>query len=101
MIQMPSLLTNIPWIVKILGTLTLILVLNRMLRNLIVSVLIGTLALAFLSGHPLETIFNIAWTCFSFADNILLLEVIFQVICLSEHMCYNHWLDFLGTEGLP
>jgi len=83
---MPSLLTNIPWIVKILGTLTLILVLNRMLRNLIVSVLIGTLALAFLSGHPLETIFNIAWTRFSSADNIFLLVVIFQVICLSEQM---------------
>lgn len=79
-------LTGIPWIIKILGTLTLILVLNRLLKNLIVSVFIGILTLAILSGHPLTAALNIAWTRFSSVDNIFLLIVIFQVICLSEQM---------------
>jgi len=75
-----------PVILKVLGTLALILVLNRFCRHLVVSVSVGAVVLAFWSGHSAGEAARIAWRQFSSASNLLLMLIIFQVIYLSSQM---------------
>ncbi|NLW55910.1 MAG: DUF401 family protein [Firmicutes bacterium] len=79
-------ISNIPWIVKILSTLGVILVANRLFKNLSLAVVIGTLALALLSGHSTATFLSISSnTLFSWA-NLSLLIAIAQINFLSAQM---------------
>jgi len=75
-----------PVLVKVLATLGLILLLNRLVKELLVSVLLGTLVLGLWFGHGLPAIGGIAWRRFSETDNLLLIVVLLQVIWLSTLM---------------
>lgn len=75
-----------PVLVKVLATLTLILALNRLVKELLLSVLAGTLLLGLWFGHGLPVIGGVAWRRFSEPDNILLAVVLLQVIWLSSLM---------------
>jgi len=77
---------SVPIIVKVLGALSLILVINRFSKRLVVSVLVATLVLAFWSGHSAPRAAEIAWTRLSSASNLFLLLIVFQVIWLSSQM---------------
>ena len=81
-----DLILNIPFIIKIIATLIIILVTNKLSKNLIISVIVGTLILAFWSGHSIFNVFHISWARFSSTNNILLMIIIFQVIWLSSQM---------------
>ncbi|MFH2000942.1 MAG: DUF401 family protein [Planctomycetota bacterium] len=73
-------------IIKVLGSLALILVINALCRQLLVSVLLGTLGLALWCGHSAGATWWIAWERFSSADNLCLMVVILQVTWLSGQM---------------
>ena len=79
-------LLNVPTLVKVLGSLALILVVNRLARNLLVSVLAGTAALALWSGAPAGTLAGIAWRRVSEPSTLGLVVAIFLVIWLSGQM---------------
>ncbi len=75
-----------PILVKILVSFTVILVANRFLRNLAVSILIGSAVLAAWSGHGLVPSLGIAWEMFSSIDNVSLMVVVLLIIWLSGQM---------------
>jgi len=75
-----------PILLKILVSLALILVSNKLLKNLSYAVLLGTLTLALWSGHSLAGMAEIAGRRFLSLDNGALLVVIFFVIWLSSQM---------------
>ncbi|HUU09467.1 MAG TPA: DUF401 family protein [Phycisphaerae bacterium] len=75
-----------PVLVKVVGSLALILVVNRFVRNLAVSVAAGTAALGLWSGQPVGTVLDVAWARLASADNLCLLVTIFLVIWLSSQM---------------
>lgn len=77
---------NIPIIAKILISLGVILVGNKVFKNLSIAVLLGSLLLAVWSGHSLPAIGKIAGERFFSIDNASLLVVIFLVIWLSSQM---------------
>ncbi len=76
----------VPFLIRILVTLSLILLLNRKLDNLILATLGGTILLAFWCGHDIFSILSISWTRVSSPENLLLVVVILQVIWLSSMM---------------
>jgi len=75
-----------PAIVKALGALSLILLINGLCRRLLVAVLAGALALALWCGHSPAAAAHIAWVRLSSTSNLLLLLVVFQVLWLSSQM---------------
>jgi integral membrane protein (TIGR00529 family) len=79
-------LFDVPVLFRVLVSLGLILVLNRLLRQLSLAVGIGTVLLALWCGHGATDIGRIAWARFSSADNMFLLFVVFQIIWLSSQM---------------
>jgi integral membrane protein (TIGR00529 family) len=79
-------LLQAPVLVKVLATLGLILLANRLLKELLSSVLIGTVVLGLWFGHGLPGIGAIAWRRFSEADNLLLAAVLLLVVWLSALM---------------
>jgi hypothetical protein len=83
---MLDVLLEAPVIVKVLGTLALILAANRFCRHLFVSVTVGAIVLAFWSGYSAREAAGVAWWRFSSASNLLLMLIIFQVIWLSSQM---------------
>jgi integral membrane protein (TIGR00529 family) len=79
-------LLSLPAMVKVLGTLTLILIINWIARNLMAAIAAGALLLGLWSGQSLPEVGRIAWARFSSLDNVLLMVVICQVIWLSSLM---------------
>ena len=79
-------LLGAPVIVKVLGSLTFILVLSRFLKELTVSVVAGTLLLAWWCGQSPGATARIVWLGLSSTDTLLLVAVVFQVIWLSSQM---------------
>jgi hypothetical protein len=75
-----------PVIVKVLGSLGLILLMTRFCKHLIVALVVGTVVLAFWSGHSPQDAMATAWGRFWSADNFLLMAVVFSVIWLSSQM---------------
>jgi len=75
-----------PVLVKVVGSLAMILVVYRFWRNLLASVAIGTAALALWIGQPWGVILQVAGARLASADNLLLLANIFLVIALSSEM---------------
>ena len=75
-----------PVIVKILVSLTVILVINKAVKNLSFSMVIGILAIAFWSGQPLSAAADITWKRFWSLDNGMLSAIIILVIWLSSQM---------------
>ena len=76
----------IPVLIKILVSLSIILVVNRLIKNLALSILAGTSVLAIWSGHSFATIASISWNEFYSLDNAMLSAIIFLVIWLSSQM---------------
>lgn len=76
----------IPVLVKILISLTIFLIVNKVIKNLSLSILIGTVTLAIWSGHSISAIGKITWTEFYSVDNAMLSAIIFLVIWLSSQM---------------
>ena len=91
------LLMNAPVVVKILISLAIILVGNRIFKNLSISLIGGIVVLALWSGHSLRGAGRIAWDMFSSIDQIFLYIVIFLVIGLSTQMKKNGTIDRLVT----
>lgn len=81
-----QILPGLPWIFKALGSLGIILLINNLAKNLTLSVTLGALTLAILSGHSFIDIFNIASDCLFSMNNILMMIVIAQVYWLSNQM---------------
>jgi len=79
-------LLNVPTLAKVLGSLALILVVNRLARNLLASVLAGTAALALWSGAPAADLAGAAWRRVSDPTTLGLVGAIFLVIWLSGQM---------------
>jgi uncharacterized protein len=77
---------EIPVLIKILFSLSIILVVNKFIKNLAISILSGTVTLAVWSGHSISTIGSITWTEFYSIDNAMLSAIIFLVIWLSSQM---------------
>jgi hypothetical protein len=75
-----------PALVKVLGTLAAILLVNRFSRQLILSIGVGALVLAAWSGQAPTDMVRIASERLSSLDTLLLLVVICQVIWLSSQM---------------
>jgi hypothetical protein len=73
-------------LVKVLASLALILLLNRLVKELLISVLAGTLLLGLWFGHGLPAVGAIAWARFREPDNLLLIAVLLLVIWLSSLM---------------
>lgn len=76
----------VPVLIKILVSLSIILIVNKAIKNLAVSILAGTVTLAIWSGHSVSTIGSIAWEEFYSIDNAMLSAIIFLVIWLSSQM---------------
>ena len=75
-----------PALVKVLGSLGLILVVNLRLRRLGPSLVVGTVVLALWSGHGPAAIGRIAWGMASSESHCSLLAVTFLVVWLSSQM---------------
>jgi integral membrane protein (TIGR00529 family) len=77
---------TVPVILKIVLSLTLILVLNKIVRNLAASVAAGALLIAVWSGQTLESALGIAGDRILSFDNLALMLLISMVISLSSQM---------------
>jgi integral membrane protein (TIGR00529 family) len=83
---MVDILFEIPYVVRVIASLLLILVINKYLKQLSVSIFAGTVVLAFWTGHTISSAGTVAWTRMSSADSLLLMLIIFQIIWLSSQM---------------
>ena len=81
-----DILLNIPVLIKILVSLSIILVANRFIRNLIISMCIGTAVLAFWTGHSALNILATIKTTVISLDYIMLLIMASMIIVLSSQM---------------
>lgn len=79
-------LLSVPTLAKVLASLGLILAVNRLARNLTVSILAGTLVLGVWSGRPAGALAETAWGRFASADNLCLMATVVLVIWLSSQM---------------
>ncbi len=77
---------SLPVLVKVFGSLAVILILNRFLKNLLISATAGTVILGLWTGHFGGEFVDIAWKRFSSPDNLLLMTVVLLVIWLSSQM---------------
>jgi len=87
-----------PVLVKVVGSLALILIVNRVVRNLSVSVAAGTLALGLWTGYPASVVLGAAWARLRSVDQLCLLGTVFLVIWLSSQMAAAGVLeDLVGS----
>jgi integral membrane protein (TIGR00529 family) len=75
-----------PYLLRVLGSLAAILVVNKLTRQLTLSMIIGTLLLAVWCGHSPAAVLHIAGAHALSRSNLLLMVVIMQVIWLSSQM---------------
>jgi hypothetical protein len=73
-------------ILRILVSLSLILVVQKLTRQLAAAVAAGALLLGLWSGHSGEALLAISWNRLASADNLLLMLIIVLVIWLSSQM---------------
>ncbi|MCK4761786.1 MAG: DUF401 family protein [Candidatus Aminicenantes bacterium] len=79
-------LFNIPYVLRVLLSLVVIMAFNKLLKQLLVSLILGTLCLALWCGHSFDTIGAIAFARAFELDNLLLMLLVAQVIWLSTQM---------------
>lgn len=75
-----------PVTITVLFSLLIILILNKMLKNLFWSVAAATCFLVLVNGYPIETIGSTAWARLSSIHNLFLALVVCQIIWLSRQM---------------
>lgn len=83
---MVSVLLSAPVLVKVIGSLGLILIINLLRVQLVYAIPLGTLALALWCGHSASVVAGIAGHALIDIDTVMLLLVIYQVIGLSAQM---------------
>lgn len=93
-----DMLLSAPALVKVLFSLGLILIINRVSRSLPLSILAGTVLLAFWAGHNLESFAAIAWARLSERDNLFLMLIIFLIIWMSAQMAETGIMNSLVTS---
>jgi len=98
---MAEIILGTPVLIKILTSLTLIIIINKKLSNQVIAVLCGTVLLAVWAGHSFQTAIAIAADRFTSMDNIFLLVVIIFIISLSSQMKETGIMDDLvhGITG--
>ncbi|MBN1899205.1 MAG: DUF401 family protein [Spirochaetes bacterium] len=77
---------HIPYIIRVLVSLLVILAAHKLFKKLWLAVLVGTLLLAFWIGHSPASLWAISWQRAVSLNNVLLMAIIFQVIWLSSQM---------------
>ncbi len=95
---MAEYLLNVPVLIKILVSLTVIITVNKLLSNQILGVLAGTIILSVWSGHTAAGILSISWERTSDINNIFLLIVVTIIIVLSSQMKETNIMNDLVTS---
>lgn len=90
-----DLLMDAPVLVKVLGSLGVILALNTHFKRLAVSLCAGTLFLALWCGHGPASMGLVLWQYMVSWDNLLLLVIIWQVTSLGSQMSATGVMDEL------
>ncbi|NLY91541.1 MAG: DUF401 family protein [Firmicutes bacterium] len=80
------LLPELPWLVKILASLGVILLANRILKRLTLSMAIGTLLLTLFAGHSTAGIISITYNRLFNLTHLNFILVIAQIYWLSQQM---------------
>jgi uncharacterized protein len=93
-----SVLVSAPVIVKILLSLAVILVVNKLTNNLLIALIAGALTIGFWSGHTVTAVASIAWGRFFSIDNAMLLLVVVLIIWLSSQMSKTGVMDDLVSS---
>jgi len=75
-----------PTLVKVLCSLGVILIVSQLSRQLLLSIVVGTLTLALWTGHSPASICMITLNRIASTNTIMLLLVVFQVMWLSNQM---------------
>ena len=83
---MPEWIQQTPVILKVLGSLLVILLVNSATKRLLAAAVVGTLCLAVWLGFPAGDAVAIAWSRLASTRNTCLLAIIFQVVWLSSQM---------------
>ena len=83
---MLEMILGAPYIIRILSSLIVILIINKVKDDLAISLLFGIAVLVLWTGHSLSAAAQISWHTFSSADNLALMLVIPQVIWLTSQM---------------
>lgn len=94
-----NIIMSSPVIIKILISLTVILAADRLIKNLALSMAIGTLVLALWSGHAPLSVLSITIDTMLTPDYIILLIMLFLLIWLSSQMKETMMMDDL-VKGL-
>jgi len=81
-----DLILSLPYLLRVIASLFVILFVNKLSGRLHVSVLVGTIVLAFTTGQTFNSSLSIAWDKTSYENTIFLMIIIFQVIWLSNQM---------------
>ncbi len=89
---------QVPFVLRIIISLFIILLVNKFTDRLWVAVITGTLVIAVWTGQSLQGAAAISWARFSSANNIFLIIVIFQVIWFSGQMSETGVMKSLVTE---
>jgi len=96
-IAMSDWLLELPVIVKVLGSLALVLTVKQFARSLIVALLIGAVVLGLWAGHGAPQVGGIAWRTVSSVDGVMLAVVVAIVIWLSDQMATTGLMNDLVT----
>lgn len=92
-----DLIFNSPYIIRVLISLLVILIANKLSKQLSFSILIGILMLALWSRHSFSAIFLISKERFLSENNLFLIIVVMQVIGLSNQMSLTGTMKKLVT----
>ena len=90
---------SVPVIIKIAVSLSTILLVNKFIKNLAISILAGVLILAFWSGHTLKSFLKISVEKTFEIDGIMLLGIILLVIFLSSQMSKTGIMNNWSSKG--
>ena len=83
---MLELILSAPYIIRVLASLIVILIINKIRDDLSISLFFGIAVLILWTGHSFAAAMQISWGTFSSADNLTLMIVIPQVIWLTSQM---------------
>ncbi|MBN2038980.1 MAG: DUF401 family protein [Spirochaetes bacterium] len=89
---------SIPFILRVVLTLFFILVINRLTKNLLISIGAGTIIIALWSGRSFADIWSIAFNRLISGNILFLVVILFEVIWLSTLMSKNGIISDLVTS---
>ncbi|MBN1525415.1 MAG: DUF401 family protein [Spirochaetales bacterium] len=81
-----NIILDVPVIIKVLGSLAVFIAVHRLSKNLLVALGIGTLLLAFWSGHTIVSTGMVIRETVTSPNSLFLFGIIFLVIWLSSQM---------------